>query len=342
MPQPRIAILGATGNVGREMLRVLAERAFPHSAVRAVASARSTGKRLSFGEDKELTVEDADGFDWSQVDLVFSSPGAKAASVHCPLAARHATVIDNSSHFRMHGEVPLVVPEVNPEALDGFSGRGIIANPNCSTIQLVVALKPVHDLFSVRRVVVATYQATSGSGKAGMDELYSQSRAILQAQAPQCVFYPKQIAFNAIPHIDRFVDDGETREEWKMCVETQKILDPAIELAATCVRIPTFIGHAEAVHVTCERPVSLHAARRAIREGPGLALITEESDSLYVTPRDCQGEDSVYVSRLRGWKADPCALQFWCVADNLRKGAALNAVQIAETLLARNRLMHAA
>ena len=338
----RIAILGASGNVGREMARILVERSFPVSEVYALASARSLGKKMSFGDDRDLTIQDADGFDWSAVDLVFSSPGGAAASKYCPLAAEHAVVIDNSSHFRTHDDVPLVIPEVNPEALDSIEGKGIIASPNCSTIQMVMALKPIHDISPVRRVVVSTYQSVSGSGKVGMDELYSQTRSILQALSPDIRHFPKQIAFNVIPQVDRFMKDGFTREEWKMRVETQKILDPNIDVVATCVRVPSFIGHGEAVSVTCSNPISVNAVRKALRETEGLALVTEDQDGLYVTPRESQGEDEVYISRLRADPTDPCSLHFWCVSDNLRKGAALNTVQIAEALLERDALAHAA
>ena len=332
----RVAVVGATGNVGREILATLAERDFPADEVIALASERSVGSEVSFGEDAVLKVRDLAGFDFAGVDIVLSSPGAKVSAVHSPrAAAAGAVVIDNTSHFRMEPDVPLVVPEVNGHAIAGYTKRNIIANPNCSTIQLVVALKPLHDLATIKRVVVATYQSTSGSGKAAMDELFNQTRGIYMnepAKRHQKTF-PKQIAFNVIPHIDVFMDDGSTREEWKMVAETRKILDPDIAITATCVRVPTFIGHAEAVNVEFARPLSEDAAARALKAAPGITVVDHRVDEGYVTPAECAGEDPVYVSRIRADKTVKNGLNLWVVADNLRKGAALNTVQIAEELI---------
>ncbi|WP_342627484.1 aspartate-semialdehyde dehydrogenase [Nguyenibacter vanlangensis] len=330
----RVAVVGATGAVGREMLKTLAERAFPIDEIAALASARSAGQEVSFGDRQVLKVQNLEHFDFSGWDVALFSPGASVSAVHAPRAAKAGCiVIDNTSHFRMEPDVPLVVPEVNPNALKK-ARRGIIANPNCSTIQMVVALKPLHDLFTIRRVVVATYQAVAGAGKEGMDELFAQSRASFVGDPLKAEQFTKQIAFNCIPHIDRFMDDGATKEEWKMTVETRKILDPDIAVFATCVRVPVFIGHSEAVTVEFEEPVDLERARRALREAPGVILHDQREDGGYVTPIECVGEDATYVSRLRIDPTVPNGLGFWCVADNLRKGAALNAVQIAETMIA--------
>jgi len=334
----RVAVVGATGAVGREMLKTLAERQFPVKEVAAVASGRSAGTQVSFGEKTVLTVQNLDTFDFAGWDIGLFSPGASVSAVHAPRAAEAGCiVIDNTSHFRMEPDVPLVVPEVNPQALARIR-RGIIANPNCSTIQLVVALKPLHDRFTVRRVVVATYQSVSGAGKEGMDELWAQARATFVNDPVKPEQFTKQIAFNVIPHIDRFMDDGATREEWKMAVETRKILDPDIKVIATCARVPVFIGHAEAVTVEFEKPVSTAEARAALREAPGVTVVDEREDGGYVTPLDAQGEDATFVSRLRKDPTVEHGLAFWCVSDNLRKGAALNAVQIAETLAAQGLL----
>lgn len=331
----KVAILGATGNVGREVLKILAEREFPADDVIALASERSAGKRVSYGEDQELKVQDLASFDFKGVDIVLSSPGASVSRIYAPKAAdAGAVVIDNTSHFRMEPDVPLVVPEVNPQAIAGYTKRNIIANPNCSTIQMVMALKPLHGLAAIRRVVVATYQSTSGSGKEAMDELFNQTRGIYMNEPARPHAFPKQIAFNAIPHIDTFMEDGSTKEEWKMVNETRKILDPDIRVAATCVRIPVFIGHGEAVNVEFESAVEENAARRALRDFPGISLVDHREDGGYVTPAECAGEDDVYVSRLRRDPTVDHGLAFWVVADNLRKGAALNAVQIAEKLVA--------
>jgi len=331
----RIAVVGATGNVGREMLTTLAEREFPADEVVAVASERSAGTEVSFGDDAVLKVQDLSRFDFTGIDIALFSPGATASAEFAPRAARAgAIVIDNSSHFRMDPDVPLVVPEVNPEAIPGYARKHIIANPNCSTIQLVMALKPLHDLAPIERVVVATYQSTSGAGREAMDELFTQTRAVFVNDPLKREHFTKQIAFNVIPHIDVFMEDGSTKEEWKMMVETKKILDPAIRLQATCVRVPVFIGHAEAVTVEFGTPLEEEQARAALRKAPGVTVIDHRTDEGYVTPAECAGEDAVFVSRLR---ADPTVehgLSFWVVADNLRKGAALNAVQIAETLVA--------
>jgi aspartate-semialdehyde dehydrogenase len=329
----RIAVSGATGAVGREILATLAERAFPADEVVALASDRSVGKTVSFGEDEELKVQDLARFDFKGIDIVLSSPGAKVSAEHSPRAARAgAVVIDNTSQFRMDPDVPLVVPEVNPDAIAGYGKRNIIANPNCSTIQLVLALKPLHELARIKRVVVATYQSTSGGGKDAMDELFNQTRGIYVNELLRPEIFSKQIAFNVIPHIDVFMDDGYTKEEWKMVVETKKILDPSIKVVATCVRVPVFIGHAEAVNVEFESPISEEEAREALRQQPGISVVDRRVDEGYVTPAECAGEDAVFVSRIRSDPTVEHGLMLWVVSDNLRKGAALNAVQIAEKL----------
>ena len=332
----RVAVVGATGNVGREMLQTLAERSFPADEVIALASARSVGKEVSYGDERTLKVRDLATTDFRGIDIVLSSPGAKVSAVYSPkAAAAGAVVIDNTSHFRMDPEVPLVVPEVNPQAIADYGKRRIIANPNCSIIQMVVALKPLHDVARIRRVVVATYQSVSGAGKDAMDELFNQTRGIYVNEPAESHRrkFTKQIAFNVIPHIDSFMDDGSTKEEWKMAVETRKILDPSIQVQATCVRVPVFIGHAEVVNVEFDRPISEEQAREALAAAPGVILIDYRADEGYVTPQESAGEDAVYVSRLRRDPTVPNGLTFWCVADNLRKGAALNAVQIAEELV---------
>jgi len=332
----KVAVVGATGNVGREMLDILAERRFPAGEVVALASERSAGNAVPFADGPDLTVRDLATYDFKGVDIVLSSPGAKVSAVHSPrAAAAGAVVIDNTSHFRMDPEIPLVVPEVNPGALAGYAKRRIIANPNCSTIQMVVALKPLHDLARIKRVVVATYQSTSGAGKAAMDELFEQTRGVY-ANDPVSKTrrkFTKQIAFNVIPHIDVFMPDGSTKEEWKMVEETKKILDPSIAVAATCVRVPTFIGHAESVNLEFERPVSEDAAREALKRAPGVVVVDHRADEGYVTPVECAGEDAVYVSRIRKDPTVANGLSLWVVSDNLRKGAALNAVQIAEVMI---------
>jgi aspartate-semialdehyde dehydrogenase len=335
----RVAVVGATGAVGREMLKTLAERDFPLADIAALASGRSAGQEVSFGERRVLKVLNLDSFDFRGWDIGLFSPGASVSALHAPRAAgAGCVVIDNTSQFRMDPDVPLVVPEVNPDALRRFARRRIIANPNCSTIQMVVALKPLHDRFRIRRVVVATYQSVSGAGKEGMDELYTHTKASFVNDLTTPEQFTKEIAFNCIPHIDRFMDDGSTREEWKMAVETRKILDPDIAVIATCVRVPVFIGHGEAVHVEFERPVTAGEARSVLREAPGVSVVDVREDGGYVTPLEAAGEDDVFVSRLRKDPTVPNGLAFWCVADNLRKGAALNAVQIAETLVAQGLL----
>ena len=342
MPGYRIAVVGATGAVGREILKTLAERDFPVAEIAALASPRSAGQEVSFGDKQVLKVRNLETFDFKGWDIGLFSPGASVSAVHAPrAAAAGCLVIDNTSHFRMEHDVPLVVPEVNPQALRRIR-RGIVANPNCSTIQMVVALKPLHDRFRVKRVVVATYQSVSGAGKDGMDELWSQSRAIYVNDPVKPEEFTKQIAFNCIPHIDKFLDDGSTKEEWKMAVETRKILDPDILVAATCVRVPVFIGHAEAVTVEFHDPVTVAEARSILRDAPGLVVQDTREDGGYTTPLDCVGEDATYVSRIRRDPTVENGLQFWCVSDNLRKGAALNAVQIAETIVAQGLLKNAA
>jgi aspartate-semialdehyde dehydrogenase len=339
----KVAVVGATGAVGREMLKTLAERGFPVSAIAALASGRSAGQQLSFGEDQVLTVGNLETFDFAGWDIALFSPGAAVSAVHAPrAAAAGCIVIDNTSQFRMEPDVPLVVPEVNPQALLKYRKRGIIANPNCSTIQMVLALKPLHDRFQCKRVVVSTYQSVSGAGKEGMDELFVNTKAIFVNDPVTPQIFTKNIAFNCIPHIDRFMDDGATKEEWKMAVETRKILDPDIAVFATCVRVPVFIGHSESVVAEFTKPVNVGEARDLLRRAPGIVVVDTHDDGGYITPADCQGEDATYVSRLRRDPTVPNGLGFWCVADNLRKGAALNAVQIAESLVAQDLLRKAA
>ena len=330
----KVAVIGATGNVGRAMLQILAERQFPVDEVVALASARSVGREISFGDNKILKVKDLATYDFKGTDIALSSPGAKISAVHSPrAAAAGCVVIDNTSHFRMDPDVPLVVPEVNPEAIAGYTKRGIIANPNCSTIQMVVALKPLHQLGKIKRVVVSTYQSVSGAGKDAMDELFEQSRAVFVNDAIKPEKFPKQIAFNVIPQIDVFMDDGSTKEEWKMVVETRKILDPNIEVNATCVRVPVFVSHSESINVEFANPVSVEDATQALRDFPGVVVIDTREPGGYITPLETTGDDPVYVSRIRKDPTVKNGLSFWCVADNLRKGAALNAVQIAEVLV---------
>ncbi len=334
MKKYKVAVVGATGAVGREMLKTVAEREFPVSDVVALASSRSAGGEVSFGENGVLKVQDLAKFDFKGVDICLSSPGASVSAEFAPRAAKAGcVVIDNTSHFRMEPDVPLVVPEVNPQALKDFAKRCIIANPNCSTIQMVVALKPLHDLATIRRVVVATYQSVSGKGREAMDELFTQTRAIFVNDALVKEQFHKQIAFNCIPQIDVFMEDGSTKEEWKMVVETQKILDPNIKVAATCVRVPVFICHSEAVNVEFEKPLSVKDARAALKKAPGVTVIDQRNDDGFVTPAECAGEDATFVSRIREDTSVKNGLSFWCVSDNLRKGAALNAVQIAELLI---------
>ncbi len=330
----RVAVAGATGNVGREILSVLAERKFPADEVIALASERSIGREVSFGDSKVLKVRNLADFDFTGTDICLSSPGAKVSAVHSPrAAAKGCVVIDNTSQFRMDPDVPLVVPEVNPDAIARYAKRNIIANPNCSTIQMVVALKPLHDAATIKRVVVSTYQSTSGAGKEAMDELFNQTRAIYVNDPVKRERFTKQIAFNVIPQIDVFMEDGATKEEWKMAVETRKILDRNIKVHATCVRVPTFVGHGEAVNIEFARPISADEARDMLREAPGVAVVDHRADEGYVTPVECAGDDFVYVSRIRKDDTIKNGLSLWVCADNLRKGAALNAVQIAEELV---------
>jgi len=331
----RIAVVGATGNVGREMLEILSERELPLESVAAVASRRSLGQEVSFGE-KTLKCKDLETFDFSSYDLCLMSAGGTVSREWAPrIAATGCTVIDNSSAWRMDPRVPLVVPEVNPDAVRGFEALNIIANPNCSTAQLVVALKPLHDHAGIKRVVVSTYQSVSGAGKAAMEELWSQTRGIFVNDQMVKEEFTKQIAFNVIPHIDDFMEDGATKEEWKMTVETKKILDPAIKLTATCVRVPVFVGHSEAVNIEFENPISANEARAILREAPGVLVIDKREDGGYITPVECVGDFATYVSRIREDSTVENGLAMWVVSDNLRKGAALNAVQIAELMLNR-------
>ena len=333
----KIAVVGATGNVGREMLKVLAQRQFPIAQVVALASSRSVGSDVSFG-DHNLKAKALDYYDFKGTDIALMSAGGAIAKEWAPkIAAQGCLVIDNSSAWRMDRQVPLVVPEVNPEALNDIP-KGIIANPNCSTAQLVLALKPLHDLAIIKRVVVSTYQSVSGAGKEAMDELFTQTRAVFVADPIAQGSFTKQIAFNVIPHIDVFLDSGFTKEEWKMVVETQKILDPDIQLTATCVRVPVFRGHSESVNIEFEKPITAEQARVALRNFPGIQVVDKREDGGYVTPIECAGEDAVFISRVRKDPTVEHGLNLWIVADNLLKGAALNAVQIAETLISRKLL----
>jgi aspartate-semialdehyde dehydrogenase len=331
----KVAVVGATGNVGREMMNVLDERAFPADEVVALASRRSLGSEVAYG-DKTLKCKALDFYDFSDVDICLMSAGSEVSKEWSPkIAAQGAVVIDNSSQWRYDADVPLVVPEVNADAAAGFRKRGIIANPNCSTIQLVVALKPLHERATIKRVVVSTYQSVSGAGKEAMDELFSQTKAVFSLAEVATKKFPKRMAFNVIPQIDVFMEDGFTKEEWKMMAETKKILDPKIKLVATCVRVPVFIGHSESVNVEFENPISVDEAREVLRRAPGCLVIDKHEPGGYVTPLECAGEDATYISRIREDATVENGLVFWCVADNLRKGAALNAVQIAEVLINR-------
>jgi aspartate-semialdehyde dehydrogenase len=334
----KIAIAGATGNVGREMLNILAERKFPVSEIVALASQRSLGQEVMFG-DKTLKVKALDHYDFKGTDICLMSAGGAISKEWSPrIGQQGCVVIDNSSAWRYDSDVPLIVPEVNADALIGFSRKNIIANPNCSTAQLVVALKPLHDAFGIKRVVVSTYQSVSGAGKEGMDELMNQTRAIFSANQPVTQKFTKRIAFNCIPHIDTFMEDGYTKEEWKMMVETKKILDPKIKLTATCVRVPVFVGHSEAVNIECVKPITADAARDILRNAPGVQVIDKRENGGYITPYESAGEDASYISRIREDATVENGLTFWCVSDNLRKGAALNAVQIAEAMVAKGLL----
>lgn len=335
----KIAVVGATGNVGREMMNVLCERQFPADEVIALASRRSAGSDVTYG-DKTLKCLDLEQFDFSTIDLCLMSAGSSVAKEWAPkIAAAGAVVIDNSSCWRYDLDVPLVVPEVNPEALDGFQKKRIIANPNCSTAQLVVALKPLHDAAGLRRVVVSTYQSVSGAGKDAMDELWHQTKGVyVPGQEIEPQKFTKQIAFNCIPHIDVFMEDGYTKEEWKMLAETKKILDPTVKLSATCVRVPVFLSHSEAVNLEFERPISVDEAREHLRAAPGIVVVDKREDGGYVTPVDAAGEFATYVSRIREDATVENGLAMWVVSDNLLKGAALNTVQIAETMINRKLL----
>jgi aspartate-semialdehyde dehydrogenase len=329
----RVAVVGATGNVGGEMLQILAERKFPVDEVVALASERSTGKQVSFGDERTLEARDLASFDFRGFDIGLFSPGAKVSAQFAPkAAAAGCVVIDNTSQFRMDADVPLVVPEVNRAALKGFHKRNIVANPNCSTIQMVVALKPLHDTARIKRVVVATYQSVSGAGKEAMDELFEHTKAIYMNDRKAPDFFPKAIPFNVIPQIDVFQEDGSTKEEWKMVVETKKILDPKIDVTATCVRVPVFVGHAEAVNVEFESALGPDEAREILRDAEGVVVVDGRGE--YVTPIECVGEYGVFVSRIRKDPTVRHGLNMWVVSDNLRKGAALNAVQIAEAMVA--------
>jgi aspartate-semialdehyde dehydrogenase len=331
----RVAVVGATGNVGREMLNILDERLFPADEVVAIASSRSIGVEVSYG-DKTLKVKNLETFDFTGYDLCLMSAGGSVSKEWSPrIGAQSCVVIDNSSAWRMDPRVPLVVPEVNPDAVAGFGKLNILANPNCSTAQLVVALKPLHDAATIKRVVVSTYQSVSGTGKEAMEELWSQTRAIYVNDPVVSEVYPKQIAFNVIPHGGDFMEDGYTTEEWKMTVETKKILDPRIKLTATSVRVPVFVGHSEAVHIEFENPITADQAREILREAPGVMVIDKREDGGYITPVEAAGEWATYVSRIREDATVENGLALWVVSDNLRKGAALNAVQIAELMMNR-------
>ncbi len=331
----KVAIVGATGNVGREMLNVLSSREFPVSEVVALASSRSAGREVSFGEDNTLKVQDLAKYNFKGTDIVLSSAGSAISEAFAPGAAKAgAVIIDNTSFFRMDKDVPLVVPEVNPEAIKGYKKKGIIANPNCSTIQMVVALKPLHDLATIKRVVVATYQSVSGAGKEAMDELFNQTKGLYSSDMAKRDVFSKQISFNLIPQIDKFMPDGYTKEEWKMVVETKKILDAKIEVNATCVRVPVFVGHSEVVNVEFKDPITAAQARKAMQKFKGITVIDDPGadDGAFVTPVEIAGEDDVFVSRIRKDPTVKNGITMWVVADNLRKGAATNAVQIAEVL----------
>jgi aspartate-semialdehyde dehydrogenase len=334
----KVACVGATGNVGREMLNILDERAFPADEVVALASRRSLGTEVSFG-DRTLKVKALENYDFSDVDICLMSAGGDVSKEWSPkIAAQGAVVIDNSSAWRYDSDVPLIVPEVNADAAAGYTKRGIIANPNCSTAQLVVALKPLHDAATIKRVVVSTYQSVSGAGKDAMDELFSQTKSVYTNDDLVAKKFPKRIAFNLIPQIDVFMEDGYTKEEWKMVAETKKILDPKIKLTATCVRVPVFISHSESVNVEFEKPLSPDEARDILRKAPGCLVIDKREPGGYATPYEAAGEDATYISRIRDDATVENGLAFWCVSDNLRKGAALNAIQIAEVLINRKLL----
>ncbi len=332
----KIAVVGATGNVGREMLSILEERGFPADEVVALASSRSVGTEVSYG-DKTLKVKNLENHDFSDTDICLMSAGGTISQKWSPkIGAAGCVVIDNSSAWRYDADVPLIVPEVNPDAIEGFRKRNIIANPNCSTAQLVVALKPLHDRATIKRLVVSTYQSVSGAGKDGMDELFNQTRAVFVADPIESKKFTKRIAFNVIPHIDSFMEDGYTKEEWKVLAETKKMLDPKIRVTCTAVRVPVFIGHSESVNIEFEKEITADEARDILREAPGCQVIDKHEDGGYMTPVECAGEDSTFISRIREDATVENGLAMWVVADNLRKGAALNAIQIAELLVERN------
>ena len=330
----KVVVVGATGNVGREMLNILAERTFPIDEIAAVASSRSHGTEIEFGDTGQmLKVQNIEHFDFTGWDMAHFAAGSEPTKIYAPkAAAAGCVVIDNSSLYRMDPDVPLIVPEVNPDAIDGYTKRNIIANPNCSTAQMVVALKPLHDAAVIKRVVVSTYQSVSGAGKEGMDELFEQTRAIFVNDEKSIKKFTKQIAFNVIPHIDSFLDDGSTKEEYKMVAETKKILDPKIKVTATCVRVPVFVGHSESINIEFENELSADQARDILREAPGIMVVDKREDGGYVTPVECVGDYATFISRIRDDSTVDNAINLWCVSDNLRKGAALNAVQIAELL----------
>ena len=332
----KVAVVGATGNVGREMMNILAEREFPASEVVALASRKSIGQEITFG-DKTLKCKALEHYDFRGTDIVLMSAGSTVSAEWSPkIGALGPVVIDNSSKWRMDADVPLIVPEVNSNAIGKYTKKNIIANPNCSTAQMVVALKPLHDVARIKRVVVSTYQSVSGAGKDGMDELFSQTRGIFVTDAVEAKKFTKQIAFNVIPHIDVFMDDGYTKEEWKMAAETRKILDPDIKVTATCVRVPVFVGHSEAINIEFERQITPEQAREILREAPGCMVVDKREDGGYVTPVECVGDYATFISRIRKDPTVEHGLALWCVSDNLRKGAALNAIQIAEILIARH------
>ena len=334
----KIAIIGATGNVGREMLDILAERGFPADTVVPLASRRSVGTEVSFG-DKTLKVKALEDYDFTGTDIALMSAGGDVSKKYSPkIAAAGCVVIDNSSAFRYDPDVPLIVPEVNADAIEGFAKKNIIANPNCSTAQLVVALKPLHDHAKIKRIVVATYQSVSGAGKDAMDELFNQTRSVFVNDPIESEKFPKRIAFNVIPHIDVFMDDGSTKEEWKVVAETKKMLDKSIKVTCTAVRVPVFIGHSEAVNIEFENEISADEARTILREAPGCLVVDKREPGGYITPHECAGEDATYISRIREDPTVDNGLNIWVVSDNLRKGAALNTVQIAELLVNRRLL----
>ena len=334
----KVAIVGATGNVGREMLDILSERGFPADTVVPLASRRSQGKEVSFG-DKTLTIQALDSYDFSDTDIALMSAGGSISKEWSPkIGAQGCVVIDNSSAFRYDSDVPLIVPEVNADAIDGFRNKNIIANPNCSTAQLVVALKPLHDHAKIKRVVVSTYQSVSGAGKDAMDELFNQTRAVFVADPVEAEKFPKRIAFNVIPHIDVFMEDGYTKEEWKVLAETKKMLDKDIKVTCTAVRVPVFVGHSESVNIEFEKEISASEAREILREAPGCLVVDNPEEETYITPYECAGEDATYISRIREDITVENGLNMWVVSDNLRKGAALNTIQIAELLANRGLL----